>query len=220
MSNFSKIVAAIGVVAVVLFVGMLLGWWGNKGPNENIRHPAEEAATTPASENENPGPRPKNPTNTVPGIHPRKTPPGPSATATNLVSDWEDKIDGILGSDLDDAVKARQMLELFPRLPEDGQMEAAQHLSNLVEDKDYEPLGKLLTNTGLPEAVLDVLLADVLNRPNSLKLPLLLKVAEDPRHAKAQEAKDLLELFLEEDYGTDWTKWQAKLETWLKDNPD
>ncbi len=61
---------------------------------------------------------------------------------------------------------------------------------------------------------------DVLNRPNSVKLPLLLDLARDPQHPKASEAKDILELFLEEDYGNDWTKWQAKLDQWLKDNPD
>jgi len=72
----------------------------------------------------------------------------------------------------------------------------------------------------MSEAVLDVLLADALNRPNSLKLPLLLEVARQPDHPKAGEAKDLLELFLEEDHGKDWGQWQAKLEQWLKDNPD
>ena len=40
------------------------------------------------------------------------------------------------------------------------------------------------------------------------------------RSAKAREAKDLLELFLEEDYGADWTKWQTKMDEWLKANPD
>lgn len=77
-----------------------------------------------------------------------------------------------------------------------------------------------LTNADLPENVLDVLLDDVLNRPNSLKLPALLEVARSAQHPKAAEAKDFLELFLEEDYGADWDKWQAGMEQWLKENPD
>ena len=77
-----------------------------------------------------------------------------------------------------------------------------------------------LTNASLPAAVLDILLGDVLNRPNSLKLPALLDVARTPQHPKAGEAKDFLELFLEEDYASDWDKWQAKMEEWLKANPD
>ena len=30
----------------------------------------------------------------------------------------------------------------------------------------------------------------------------------------------MLELFLEEDYGANWGQWQAKMDQWLKDNPD
>jgi tripartite-type tricarboxylate transporter receptor subunit TctC len=29
-----------------------------------------------------------------------------------------------------------------------------------------------------------------------------------------------LELYLDEDYGSDWATWQQKVEQWLKDNPD
>ena len=76
-------------------------------------------------------------------------------------------------------------------------------MSNLLADAEYAPLGKFLKDSKLPEPVLDVLIVDVLNRPNGLKLPLLLEVAREPQHPKAAEAKDLLELYLEEDYGTD-----------------
>jgi len=143
-----------------------------------------------------------------------------SATTTNLITDWEDKLDDILGSEGQDTNKAKQMLAMFPRLPEDAQVEVAQHVSNLLPDQEYAPLGKLLQDSKLPEAVLDVLIVDVLNRPNSLKLPLLLEIAQNPEHPKAGEAKDLLELYLEQDYGTDWNKWQAKLKQWMIDNPD
>ena len=90
----------------------------------------------------------------------------------------------------------------------------------VLVDQDYDLLRKHLTNPDLPGDVLEVLLGDVLNRPNSLKLPALLEVARSPQHPKAAEAKDFLELFLESDYGTDWDKWQAGMEQWLKDNPD
>jgi hypothetical protein len=68
--------------------------------------------------------------------------------------------------------------------------------------------------------VLDFLLDDVLNRPNSLKLPALLDVARNAQHPKAAEAKNFLTLFIEEDYGSDWDKWQTGIEAWLKANPD
>ena len=34
------------------------------------------------------------------------------------------------------------------------------------------------------------------------------------------EAKDFLHLFLEQDYGSDWDRWQAGVEQWLKAHPD
>jgi len=144
----------------------------------------------------------------------------PSVTATNLITDWEDRLDNILAGEEEDKVKSEKLLEIFPRLPAEGKEEIMRHLSNLVEDADYAPLGRYLVDATQPESVLDVLIQDVLNRPNSTKLPLLLEVAQQTDHAKAAEAKDLLELFLEEDNGTDWAKWKSKMDTWLKENPD
>jgi len=56
-----------------------------------------------------------------------------------------------------------------------------------------------------------------LNRPNSVKLPQLLQVTQNPDHPKADEAKDLIELYLDED---DPAKWPDKMQQWLKENPD
>ena len=41
--------------------------------------------------------------------------------------------------------------------------------------------------------------------------------ATDP---KAAEAKDWLELYIGEDYGTNWSQWTDKTQQYLKDNPD
>jgi hypothetical protein len=49
---------------------------------------------------------------------------------------------------------------------------------------------------------------------------LLLDIARNPEHRKASEAKEILELYLEEDYGTNWSVWQQKMTEWLKENPD
>jgi len=142
-----------------------------------------------------------------------------SSPTNNLVTDWEDRVGDILGSDADDSAKARRMLEMFPRLPEAGQVAVAQHLANLLPDDAFAPLGKILTDPTQPEGVLDVVLADVLNRGNALKLPLLLEVARAPEHPRAIEAKQLLEVYLEADYGQQWNKWQSRIETWLKEIP-
>ena len=143
-----------------------------------------------------------------------------SVAATNLIADWEGKIDDILGSDSEAPDKAKRMLEMFSRLPEAGQVEIVKHISNLLPDAEYAPMGQLLMDPQLPEDVLDGLMADALNRPNSVKLPVLLEVARTPQHPKADDAKDTLGVFLDGDYGDDWAKWQAEMEKWLKENPD
>jgi len=219
MSAPSKVLGFVGAGVGVVLAGVLLGWLGTRTPQAssqsttNVSNAPPQETTRPI---QTPGTPPTTPT--APGTNAQA--PTTNSSATNLITDWEDKLEAILDSNDDDATKVKQLLAMFPRLPEDGQTEVAQHLSNLVEDKDYAPLGKLLADGKLPETVLDVLVQDVLNRPNSLKLPSLLEVASNPQHPKAEEAKDLLELFLEEDYGTDWAKWQTKMQEWLKNNPD
>jgi len=218
-----KILGGIGFLAAVVVLAI---WLGSKGSapvdNQPSTAPVEQAAN---SVPEEPKHDPFFTTEARPSpreiaANPNPTPAPAPVPDPNVLTNWEDRIDQILTSDGEDPAKAKQMLEMFPRLPEDGQVEVAQHLSNLTPDQDYTQLSKLLTNDALPESVLDVLLADTLNRPNSLKLPSLLEVARDPQNPKAGEAKDLLQLFLDQDYGTDWDAWQSQMQTWLKDNPD
>ena len=219
MHRFSKVLGFLGLAGAVLLIGVGIGWVATR------KMPADARLSERKSSSIKPEIPPRVPffsTNARPhrASSLNKTAAPPSVTATNLITDWEDKLDDILGSEGQDTDKAKQMLAMFPRLSEDAQVEVAQHVSNLLPDPEYAPLGKLLLDSKLPEAVLDVLIVDVLNRPNALKLPLLLEVARDPQHPKAGEAKDLLELYLEQDYGTDWNKWQAKLKQWMIDNPD
>ena len=133
--------------------------------------------------------------------------------------EWEKKIDDILASESDgDAQKARKLLALLPGLPEDGQVEVVTHASNLTSDDQYAALGRLLTNPRTPTEVLDLLMSDLANRTNTVKLPTLLQVARTADHPNSEEAKNLLELYLENDYGTNWAAWEEAVQAWLKDD--
>lgn len=143
------------------------------------------------------------------------------ATETNQLANWEATIDELLRDETSEPnVKAKQLLEMFPRMPEAGRAETAQHIANLIADEDYTPFAGYFTSTNTTLEVQEVILADLLGRPNSIKLPVLLEAARTPQHAKATEAKDLLTLYLEKDYGADWDAWQKSLEEWLKTNPN
>lgn len=143
-----------------------------------------------------------------------------NASQTNQFSNWETYVDDILASTNEPAEQGRRLFALFGSFPPEGQVETAQHIANLLSDDDYQPFGLQLADTNTLAEVQEVILADVLNRPNKVKLPLLLEVAKSPGHPKADEAKELLELFLENNYREDWQMWSDKITLWLQQNPD
>ena len=225
------ILIAIVSIFAVLIGGRFLGRFGSKpaevAVNTQPADPGVGNVRPPAPETEPPAPRPMGRilpgTARQPGVAlaPPVTPMVPVAPpAGALITDWEERIDDLLTSKDDENLKAKHLLSIFHNLPEEGQIEAAQHLSNLLADEDYAALKPTLTNATVSAEVLDVLMTDVLNRPNQIKLESLLEVARVPNHPNAEEAIDVLEVFVDENYGTDWVAWEAAVKKWLKENPD
>jgi hypothetical protein len=136
------------------------------------------------------------------------------------LADWEVKIDQVLRNNADETQTAQMLINMLPSLPAEGQAEAAQHISNLILDKDYNRVLPLVKNPGLPEEVLDVLVTDLMNREDEVKLPALLEIAKIPNHPHHEEAATDLQIFLDEDYGQDWGKWTAAMKTYLKRQAD
>ncbi len=222
------VIIAVVAVLAVLFGGRYLGWFGGNRADPD-RAGTEVVATPdqPTAVNVSPAPpapapaRPfQNPNPAAVAARSPQPEPAAPAAATGLIQDWEQRIDTLLTTPGDEAAKGREILAMLPRMPEDGQVEAAQHVSNLLADEDFKLLTPSLTNAALPEAVLDVFITDVLNRPNELKLPALLDVARVPNHPKAEEARDILEVYVDENYGQDWAAWETAVTKWLKENPD
>jgi hypothetical protein len=109
---------------------------------------------------------------------------------------------------------------MIPTAPsKEAQVELTQHLVNMVQDDHYDGAAQLLTNSTTPAAVSTVLMNDLLNRNNTLKLPMLLDVASDGDHPLKDQARDMLELLIQEDDGTNWDQWAASISTWLQNNP-
>ncbi len=136
----------------------------------------------------------------------------PAAADNGVLTNWQERLGEILSSEDEDALKAKDMLQLFPRLPLDGQVEVAQRANQMLSDNDYPTLAPYTTNSALPEPVLDTLFAGVIGRPDSIRLPLLLSIAEDEQHPKSEDALTLLEGFLGEAYGTNWDQWSATVD--------
>ncbi len=132
------------------------------------------------------------------------------------LADWEVKIDQVLRSNVPETETAQLLINMLPTLPAEGQAEAAQHISNLLLDKDYSRVLPLVKNAALPEEVLDVFVTDLMNRDDSVKLPTLLEIAKLPNHPHHEEALTDLQIFLDEDHGNDWNKWDGTMKAYLK----
>jgi len=220
MRSTSRILITGGVILAVAAIGILLGWLLTPRPAPPMAPPpmprvASDSGKTTGTGNPELalGKKAISPTDPMDA-----TPP--TTSNQGVLTNWDDMVDEILRDNSDLAEKARKMLALFPRMPEAGQAETAKHIANLIDNKDYPEFSRYLTNTATPSEVQDVIMMDVLNRPNSVKMPILLDVAETPNHPKAADALQTLQLFLDEDYGTNWAVWQEKTTAWVKDNPD
>ncbi|PWU18760.1 MAG: hypothetical protein C5B50_08155 [Verrucomicrobia bacterium] len=216
----------VGLIVVVIIAGVALGWLGSRASKTPTPEPRTANLTqTPPEpvvvheDSTKASPKTLNPQAVLPRTN-QTLGSTTSVASANQITNWEERLEQILAPEGKESDKAKQLLAIFPRVPSEGQAELAQHLCNLTSDQDYGPLGQYLTNSAMSESVLDVLMNDLLNRPNSVKLPYLLGIARQEQNPKAGDAKDLLELFLEENDGNDWAKWQAKMDQWLKDNPD
>lgn len=131
---------------------------------------------------------------------------------------WEDHLDEILLGDDDENGKTDKILGLMQYAPAEAQEELSQHLVNMAQDTHYDGVSNLLMNVNTSTNVGEVLLNDLLNRDNKLKLTMLLKVFETPDHPMKENAHDMLQLFVQDDFGTDNKKWEEAVAEWLKDN--
>ena len=216
----SRVLAVLAVVVLAICGGAI--WFLNSQPEIPASGPGA-VASSPASSSSAAAATPKRveikarpkaetfPTidGAIPGDG---TPPEPARP----LADWEVKIDQVLRANADETQTAQLLINMLPTLPPDGQAEAAQHISNLILDKDYSRVAPLVKNPGLSEEVLDVFVTDLMNREDSVKLPVLLDIARIPNHPHHEEAATDLQIFLDEDYGKDWGKWDAAMKSYLK----
>ena len=203
---------------VAIGAGFIIAWYtGNRGgaplvtPSEtiHIQQPeVEPPVTTPA----------RNPVRTAPPQPPERgrTNPAPEVDSRP----WDQKLDDILLGVTAPSVneKADAIRKLMTVAPEEAQPELAQHLINMAQDDHYDGVAELLTNATTQTGVATVLMNDLLNRRNDLKLPMLLAIARNDDHPLKDQAKDMLELFLQADYGTNWDQWASAVDAWLQDN--
>jgi len=142
--------------------------------------------------------------------------PAPAAAPFDASPAWESTIDGILRSNVSETQMAQMLINILPTLPEDGQIEAANHIANLLPDSEYNSVRPLLLNSSLPESVLSVFFTDLMNRDDPTKLNAFLDIAQISNHPFQSEALSDLQIYVGDDYGTDWGKWKSAVDQYLK----
>lgn len=161
-----------------------------------------------------------NPVNVPLKVHARELSSPALAIAPVPVTNWSTQMGAVLTGEVSTTNKAIGLLGLFPNLPEEGQVAAAQHSSRLLPDNYYGALGTQMTNSTVAPAARRAIFADLLTRPNNVKLPWLVAVASAAMDGQSDEAALLLKSILNEDHGTDWPLWRERVAVWMSLHPD
>lgn len=217
-----KVLKGILAFLLIVAIGVGIGWLASRRPSP----PPENGVQQSGAKSDTTAPR--QPAALVMSTKSAVTNEVPNPFAGDIAEEEEvstnpdDKIDDILGEVTAITNVVKNLIELYPKLSNAGKLEAVEHLTMLVPDEDYEPLAKILMDKEVLPAVSSELLTDLIDRPNDVKMPLMLSIARDPKHPGAKEAKENLELLIEpeEELGDDWDKWEKAMEEWVKENPE
>jgi len=212
-----KRIAVLSFLAMAAIgAGLLYAMWSN---HHEAVTPTVSAETNPLSQPTLPEPPLAGPSKASSnGLIPAPPPGWTSATEPPDTRPWDQRLDEVLlrGGEVND--KADSIRQLMNGAPAEAQAELAHHLVNMAQDDHYDGVAELLTNATTQPEVATVLMNDLLNRRNTLKLPMLLAIARNNDHPLKDQAKDMLELFLQADYGANWDEWGSAVDNWLQQN--
>lgn len=144
---------------------------------------------------------------------------GSFTTPVVAVTNWQLQVEQVLSSGSSATDQGNALAAMLPQTPAEGQADVAQHASRLLSDSSFASFGSQMTNSSTPAAVRRIVFAELLSRPNSVKLPWLIEVARSPVDNQSGEALLILKSILREDYGTDWNAWHNRIVVWMQENP-
>ena len=147
--------------------------------------------------------------------------PAPPKPAPIVLTEDDRKIDEALNmfkgnTDQDHTNTAQALINLLPTLSSDGQVECAQHISNLLLDDQYSRVMHIWRNPSFNPEVIEVFATDLMNREHKVMLPAMLDALKMPNHPYHEDAKTTLEVFLDGDFENDIPKWEKAMNDFLK----
>lgn len=202
------LVVLLGAVLLACFIGIIpvatRGWKTLPRPSGDVPQSPPVQAGTPQSA-------------IGAGAVPGRSPATDDIGHEERLPAWEMQIEELLSRPIPPEEAGRLLLNLLPSLPKEGQVEAADHLANLLSDEDFPKVRPLLLNPNTPIEVQDALFFELINRDDSVRMPLLLAIARQRGHPYEHDARDSLEMIVGEDLGEDWDAWQAAVEQRLEE---
>jgi hypothetical protein len=209
---------AIFAVVVAVVVGVALWFLGGEDA-PHFTPPTPEPVKVAKTPDENPF-TPNATVDPAPKFTSEPVVPTPPPAAVVMTED-DRKIDDALrlypgNTDQDHLNTAQSLINLLPSLTKDGQVEASQHISNLLSDENWSKLNHIWRNPAFNPDVIDVFATDLMNRDDKVKLPAMLEAIRIPNHHFNEEAKTTMQVFLDEDFGDDVGKWETAMKAYLK----
>jgi hypothetical protein len=195
--------AIIWLLLALCLGGVILFWMAT--PREPSAIPVEKPV--PAY---TPPPSPERPT-----VSATPPPARPEEKTPAVATIWERQINDALSSSINEDQTAQVLINMLPTMPDEGKVEAAQHIANLLSDEKYQAVMPVLVNPSMPEGVHEALFTDLMNRDDTVKLRAFAEIAKAPGHRMGEEALGDLQIFLNEDFGSDWARWNAAIEAYL-----
>jgi hypothetical protein len=139
------------------------------------------------------------------------------ASAPAPVGAWEDRLDQLLTAETDPATTVRGLVSSMRQLPPEAQEQYAAHAVNLCGDGQFGLLGEIYLNAQTPQAVTETIFSDLLNRPDTIKLPLLAKTLRNAAHPMAGRAEEILRTYIALEQGTiPPNGWEQAVDAYLK----
>jgi hypothetical protein len=133
---------------------------------------------------------------------------------------WEATLRQVMNTPgLTDSQVGKRLLDLLPTLPVQARATATEEAITRISNADYSQVIPTLTNPQTHSLTHAVLLTDLMARPDSIRLPVLLQIARTPQHPLAEPARDNLDGLMGQNYGTDWNRWDTAIRAALAKNP-
>lgn len=129
--------------------------------------------------------------------------------------DWEEEILTIAREPGEEMEKVDKLLKRFPTLNEDGQLLALEHIVTLLPDHAYTSYRSRLQSMARNDDMREALLVDVLTRDDTIRFTALVEMLRLSDSKAKEEAREILEAYLDKDYGSDPTAWEVAVKAHL-----